>query len=257
MSAPLLQPEDALLMNAASLAFAVIRFAEGAAHPRRGTPADLPRVGEDVYVFGPSSRRVPRDDVPRFLARLPAPVILYPTTVRGIIALQLLSELSGDRAAGARKELGNQRVGLDEMADQLGLTTDSRILLTFGDEVHIVSFAVLQLYIERFLVQVGWSLGSLQGDPRASARLHLFRSDGVGHKPFVNFAMSAEELDQQFERTGVDRSLRSGFGMTGTELTAEDVALALRTTPDGAGTPGLEKRLHEILAARRAKDRGR
>ena len=181
MSAPLLQPDDAL-RDAASLAFALIRFAEGAAHPLRGTPSGTPRVGDEVYVFGPSSRRVPREDVPKFLAGLPAPAMLYPTTIRGIIALQLLSELSGDRAAGARKEFANQCGGLDEMADQLGLTADSRILLTFGDEAHIVSLAVLQLYIERFLVHVGWSIGSLQGDPRASARLNLYRSDGVGHE---------------------------------------------------------------------------
>src|SRR5437016_125413 len=133
MSAPLLQPDDAL-RDAASLAFALIRFAEGAAHPLRGTPSGTPRVGDEVYVFGPSSRRVPREDVPKFLAGLPAPAMLYPTTIRGIIALQLLSELSGDRAAGARKEFANQRGGLDEVAHQLGLTAASRVLLRFGDD---------------------------------------------------------------------------------------------------------------------------
>src|SRR5438093_12144053 len=101
MSAPLLQPDDAL-RDAAALAFAVIRFAEGAAHPMRGTPPGMPRVGDEVYVFSPSLRRVPREDVPKFLAGLAAPAMLYPTTVRGIIALQLLNELSGDRSAGAR-----------------------------------------------------------------------------------------------------------------------------------------------------------
>src|SRR2546430_12937992 len=137
MSAPLLQPDDAL-RDAASLAFALIRFAEGAAHPLRGTPSGTPRVGDEVYVFGPSSRRVPREDVPKFLAGLPAPAMLYPTTIRGIIALQLLSELSGDRAAGARKEFANQRGGLDEMADQLGLTADSRIQIGKGHVWNLV-----------------------------------------------------------------------------------------------------------------------
>jgi hypothetical protein len=72
----------------------------------------------------------------------------------------------------------------------------------------------------------------------------------------MNFPMSPGELDQQLERIGADKFLRGGFALTGTELTGADVAMALRTTPDGAGTPGLEKRLHEILAARRAQQGG-
>jgi hypothetical protein len=179
MTAPLLQPDDAL-RDAASLTFAVIRFAEGAAHARRGsTSPGMPRLGEDAYVFAPSGRRVRPEDVPAFLAGLPCPAILYPTTIRGVVALQLLSELSGDRAAGARKEFANQRGGLEELAGQLGLTADSRILLEFGDEAHVVSLAVLLLWTERFAVQVGWSIGPLEGDGRASARLNLYRSDGV------------------------------------------------------------------------------
>jgi len=179
MTAPLLQPDDAL-REAASLRFAVIRFAEGAAHARRGSTAPgPPRLGEDAYVFAPSLRRVRREDVPAFLAGLPSPALLFPTTTRGVVALQLLSELSGDRAAGARKELANQRGGLEELAGQLGLTADSRILLEFGDEAHVVSLVVLLLWSERFAVHVGANIGPLEGNPRASARLNLFRSDGV------------------------------------------------------------------------------
>ncbi len=144
--------------------------------PRREA---MPRLGEDAYVFAPSLRHVRREDVPAFLAGLPSAAMLFPTTIRGVVALQLLNELSGDRAAGARKEFANQRGGLEELAGQLGLTADSPILLEFGDEAHVVSLAVLLLWSERFAVHVGWNIGRLEGDPRASARLNLFRSDGV------------------------------------------------------------------------------
>jgi len=105
----------------------------------------MPRLGEDAYVFAPSLRHVRREDVPAFLAGLPSAAMLFPTTIRGVVALQLLNELSGDRAAGARKEFANQRGGLEELAGQLGLTADSPILLEFGDEAHVVSLAVLLL----------------------------------------------------------------------------------------------------------------
>jgi hypothetical protein len=68
--------------------------------------------------------------------------------------------------------------------------------------------------------------------------------------------MSSEELDKQLERIGADGYLRGGFSVRGRGVTGEDVALALRTTPDGAGTPGFEKRLQEVIAARRAKGEG-
>src|SRR5512134_2729378 len=179
MTASLLQPDDAL-RHAASLTFAIIRFAEGAAHAARSsTTPGMPRLGEDAYVFAPSLRRVHREDVPAFLAGLSSPALLFPTTTRGVVVLQLLSELSGDRAASARKEFANQRHGLEELAGQLGLTADSRILLEFDDEAHVISLAVLLLWSERFAVHVGWNIGPLEGDHRASARLNLFRSDGV------------------------------------------------------------------------------
>jgi len=178
MSAPLLQPDDTL-RDAATLTFALIRFAQGAAHPPRVSPPGIPRLGEEAWVFAPSVRRVRLEDAPAFLAGLPCPAMLLPTTTRGIVSLQLLNELSGERATGARKEFANQRAGLQELAGQLGLSAESRILLECGDETHIVSLAVLSLWTERFLVQVGWSVGPLEGDSRASARLNLYRSDGV------------------------------------------------------------------------------
>jgi len=62
---------------------------------------------------------------------------------------------------------------------QLTLTPNSRVLLEFGDEAHVVSFAAVRVWSERFAVHVGWSVGPLEDDPRASARLNLYRSDGA------------------------------------------------------------------------------
>jgi hypothetical protein len=162
------------------LTFTVIRFAEGAAHPPRGYKAPgMPRLGEDTWVFPPSSRRLRREEVPAFLAGLPSPAMLFPTTTRGVVAIQLLSELSGDRAAAARKEFANQRSNLEDMARQLGLAATSQILLEVGDEARVVPLDVFRQWSERFAVHVGWNVGPLEGDSRARARLNLFRSDGV------------------------------------------------------------------------------
>ena len=174
------QQHDDGLLQAASLAFALIRFADGAAHPSRGaTPPDSPRLGEEAYIFAPSSRLVPLAQVPAYLASLPSPALLVPSTTRGVVVLLLLDELSGERAAAVRHNLANNRAGLDHIADTLGLTGDSTILLEFEDEARVVTFAVLRLAGERFAVDVGWNVISLEGDPRASARLNLFRSDGA------------------------------------------------------------------------------
>lgn len=178
------QPFDEALRQAGSLAFAMIRFADGAAHPSRGAHSpDMPRLGRDVYVFAPSFRRVPRAEVPAFLAALPSPAMLMPTTTRGIVALFLLDELSGERGATARNSFANQQAGLEQLAGQLALTADSPILLEFDNEAHVVPLAVLRVWSERFAVDVGWNLGSLEGDPRASARLMLFRADGIDTPP--------------------------------------------------------------------------
>ena len=97
---PSAAPDDALV-QAATLAFALVRFEEGAAHPPRNySPPGVPRIGTEAYVFIPSLRRVPRDAVVPFLAALPSPALLTPSTRRGIVALTLVDELTGDRAAG-------------------------------------------------------------------------------------------------------------------------------------------------------------
>lgn len=169
---------DAML-EAATLAFALIRFAEGAAYPARGhVPPGVPRVGEDFYVFTPA-RRIPRDKVPTFLAALPAPALIHPTTTRGIIALHLLSELSAERAAEMQQHLDNYRAGLEHLVAQLSLTPVSNILLEFGDERHTVTLDTLSLSWSRFGVDIGWSITSLDSTGIASGRLNLFRSDGV------------------------------------------------------------------------------
>jgi hypothetical protein len=177
-------PFDDALLQAGSLAFAMIRFADGAAHPSRGARSpDMPRLGKDVYMFAPSYRRVPREEVPAFLAGLPSPAMLMPTTTRGIVALLLLDELSGERGAAARHTFANQQAGLEHLAGQLALTADSRILVEFDDEAYVFPLAVIRVWSERFAVDVGWSLGGLEGDARASARLNLFRSDGIDTPP--------------------------------------------------------------------------
>ena len=173
------RPDEALL-QAASLAFAILRFEEGAAHPSRGaTPPDSPRLGEEAYMFAPSWPLITVDRVPPFLASLSSPAVLVPSTTRGVIALLLLDELSGERAAAVRHDLANQGAGLDHIADQLSLTEDSSILLEFAEEAIVVSLAVVRRCFERFVVHVGWSISPLEGDQRATAQLNLFRSDGA------------------------------------------------------------------------------
>ena len=179
MTTPPPAPDDAH-RQAAALAFALVRFESGAAHLRRAdTPPGMPRVGEDAYVFIPSSRPVPADRVVDFLAGLPSPALLSPTTMRGMVALTLVGELAGERAASGRHTLANQRAGLDTMAARIGLTPESRVLLAFGEEVHVVTLAVLRAWSERYAVHVGWTLAALRGDARAVARMVLFRSDGA------------------------------------------------------------------------------
>ena len=98
--------------------------------------------------------------------------------MRGLVALTLVGELSGERLAGARHELSNQQSGLEEMIRQCGLDPDASVLLDFEKEEHIFSLSAVRLWAERFAVHVGWSLGSLKDDPRAPARIMLYGSDG-------------------------------------------------------------------------------
>ena len=178
MTVPQALSDDDLL-SAASLAFAMLRFEGEAAHSSGAhTPQGRPRLGIDAYRFFPGGQ-VLAADVPRFLADLPSPAVLVPTTTRGLVALILLDELREDRASRIQPELTNQQAGLEEMAAQIGLSATSRILLEFSGETIVQPLTVLRVWAQRFAVVVGWSIAPLKDDPRASARLNLFRSDGV------------------------------------------------------------------------------
>ncbi|MGH9888549.1 MAG: hypothetical protein ACREBE_23655 [bacterium] len=173
-------PRDELKYQAAALAFALLRFAAGAAHANRSsTPAGVLHVGTECYLFTPSWRRVPIGDVPAFLAALPSPALLTSTTTRGIATLMLLDELAGERRAWAEKGLTNQQAGLESMVKQLELDTDARVVLQFDDEEHWMPLAVLRRWCAQFGVDVGWNLRAYADDARAQARLMLFRSDGI------------------------------------------------------------------------------
>lgn len=170
---------DDLRLEAARIAFALIRFEEAAAQPyRASTPPGMLAVGAEAYVFTPSWRRVPRQEVESFLAGLPSPALLSPTTTRGVIALTLLHELSGERRRWAEKTLSNFTAGFDELTGQFGLLPDSRILLEFDEESHVFSFSGARLWTQQFGVQVGWRMIRLENDVRAQARLMLRRSTG-------------------------------------------------------------------------------
>lgn len=168
-----------LLARAAELAFALIRFESAAAHVMHTWSApDAPRVGENAYIFTPSWRPVRAEDVVSFLAGLPSPALLAATTSRGVISLTLVDELSGEREVWGRKSLSNQREMLEQIASQFGLDPASRIVLEFDDESHIFSLTDLRMWADRFQGPTAWSISSLEGDPRAAARMNLIRSDG-------------------------------------------------------------------------------
>jgi hypothetical protein len=168
-----------LRLEAARLACALIRFEDVAAHPSRGaTPPGAPRVGTEAYVFQPSWVTVPRDEVATFLVGLPSPALLSHTTTRGVLALTLLHELSGDRRRWAEKTLSNYAAGLEELGPQLGLSPASRILLEFDEESLVFSFAAVRELTQQFAVGVGWSIERLERDDRADACMVLLRSDG-------------------------------------------------------------------------------
>ena len=166
--------------QAATLAFAMLRFADGAAHPdRSSTPAGMLKTGTECYIFAPSPRPIAIKDVPQFLLDLPSPALLMPTTTRGIATLVLLGELTGDRLAWGRKTLTNQQQGLEMLTTQLNLPTDARVLLQFDDEEYWYPLDVLRRWVARFAVFVDWNLRIYEDDARAQARLMLHRSDGV------------------------------------------------------------------------------
>lgn len=170
---------DDLRMEAARLAFALIRFEGAAAHPMQGsTPPGSLCVGTEAYVFQPSWRVVPRDEVEAFLVELPSPALLAPTTIRGIIALTLVHELSGERRGGAEKTLSNFATALEKTRGRLALEPSSRILVEFDEESHVFSFAGVREWSQQLAVHVGWNISPLEGDEHAAACMKLMRSDG-------------------------------------------------------------------------------
>ena len=170
---------DDVRREAARLAAALLRFEEVATHPTLGnTPPGVLEVGRDAYIFIPFLHRIPREEIETFLVSLPSPALLAPTNSRGMIAVMLLHELSGERRAGFQHELENAAAALDDLASQLGLSATSRILLEFDEESHVFSFAAVREWTQQFPVRVGWSMGKLDGEDRAEGRLMLRRSDG-------------------------------------------------------------------------------
>ena len=163
--------------GAATLAFAMLRFAQRAAHQfDREEEQGRGRGGRDWFVFLPSWRRTPRDAVLPFLASLPCPAMLFSGTMRGSVALLLLDELQGERRQWGQKNFDNQSGGVAYAAAELGLSDESRVVLEFDDEEHLFTFAVVKRWAERFCVDVGWNLHPC-GDDRAAARLWLIRAD--------------------------------------------------------------------------------
>jgi hypothetical protein len=177
MTAIASNPDDVRL-QAARLAAALIRFEQAAAHLAAGsTPRGTLRVGTEAYQFLPSWRTVPREEVERFLVALPSPAFLAPTTIRGVIALTLLHELSGERRQGAEKTLRNYAAGLDDLRTRTGLGPASSVLLEFDDESHVFSFAAVREWAQQFPVQVAWNVRPLDGGGATEACLMLIRSD--------------------------------------------------------------------------------
>jgi hypothetical protein len=178
MGAPAIDPNN-LRAEAARLAATLLRFQEPAAHlSRASTPLGALRVGTEAYIFIPSWKTVPRVEVESFLVSLPSPALLAPTTMRGSIALLLLHELSGDRRRWAEKTFSNFAAVMGEMAGQLGLAPESRVLVEFDDESHVFSYAAVLECTQQFAVQVGLCLTPLAGAAEADAVLGMVRGDG-------------------------------------------------------------------------------
>ena len=178
MAAPAIAQDD-LRTHAARIAFAILRFEEPLAQPWTAhTRPDEPVVGHDAYLFTPSWRPVPRSDVVPFLVSLPSPALLSPTTTRGVIALTLLMELSGDRRRWAEKTLSNFTSAFDEGVDRLGLQSTDRIGLDLGEERQIFSVPAVREWTQRYGVQVGWNLRPAPEGSGARATLCVRRADG-------------------------------------------------------------------------------
>ena len=140
---------------------------------------DVPVLGEDVYSFTPSWEAIPRAAIVSFLVSLPSPALLAPTTTRGVIALTLLHELSGERRRWGEKVLSNFSAGLEDFIRRFGLTSETSVLLEFEQESAVFSLAAVRMWTQQFgIPQIGWTLSPLRGDARAQAQLVVCRSDG-------------------------------------------------------------------------------
>ena len=175
MTAPALANDD-LPLEAAQLAAAMLRFQEPLAHQTSAhTPDGLPVVGVDAYAFVPSPRMVARDQVAAYLAALPGPAMLAPTTIRGIVSLILLQELSGERRAAMQHQLDNHSAAMRHYA--AAADTD-RVLLEFDEEAHLFSLGAVRLWAQRYGVLVGWNMNRCNEPTRAEWRFDLLGGDG-------------------------------------------------------------------------------
>lgn len=171
--------------QAAALTFTMLRFEQESAHQSRAEDPHPGRLGDDKFIFLPSWRSTPREDVVPFLASLNSPALLFPTTTRGVVSLILLEDLNGDRQRWAQKTFDNQLAGIDDLATQLTLDGNSKVLLEVLGDIHVVSIDVLRVWSQRFSAPVGWGIGDSSNDARAPARFCLIASDGRVNPPWT------------------------------------------------------------------------
>jgi hypothetical protein len=176
--------------QAATLTFAMLRFENESAHESHASHPENRRLGYDDFIFLPSWNSIKREDVVTFLAGLPSPALIFPTTTRGAASLLLLNELAGEREKWGRKTLDNQLAGINEMASQFSpaLSDESNVLLQVSGETHLLSLSVLRLWSQQFSAPLGWSIGESRDDPRAPARIRLHASDGRVNPEWMAFA---------------------------------------------------------------------
>jgi hypothetical protein len=135
-------------------------------------------LGRDSYIFVPGRQQVLRANIERFLVSLPSAAFLHPTTTRGVIALSLVHELSGDRRLWAEHALDEVGNGVERIAAAHGLSLASSARLEFDDESHVFDLATVREYLVQFHVDVGWILQPVENDTRADTWLMLVRGDG-------------------------------------------------------------------------------
>lgn len=178
MAHPQSEPDNLRLL-AAELAFELLLFERGAAHGRKGRPDPrIPVLGEEAFIFLPSSRRVAIAEVPAFLAALPSPAMVAATTARGVAALLLLDELSGSRRAGFEKGLVNQVEAVEQLSRHAQLSDASTLRLEYDERSRVFPLAAVKEWARRFIGTVGWTIQGAPEGSAADARFVLIRSDG-------------------------------------------------------------------------------